>query len=210
MLRAGYPTLGGEIHLSSSRPAADTTRSPRMVSECLLARSMLKCITILWYVHVYVHYIYSQSIPCRRSRKSLLQMIWYWIHISAILALRLIGPLTSWDKIYTLVHKRLQVTRGCRGSINFFVTWNYKYETGSMTDILEHLIWESLKTHRRESRLILLYKGLMGKASIPTDDPPPPRRLVRRCSNRHSLAYYAPRPLLILTFTGVTSPPPDR
>ena len=64
-----------------------------------------------------------------------------------------------------------------------------------MTDILEHLIWESLKTYRRESRLILLYKGLMGKASIPTDDPHPhPRRLVRRCSNRHSLAYYAPRP----------------
>ena len=51
-----------------------------------------------------------------------------------------------------------------------FVTGNYNFETGSMTGILEHLKWESLKKRRRDSRLILLYKGLKGKASIPTDD----------------------------------------
>ena len=39
-----------------------------------------------------------------------------------------------------------------------------------MTGILEHLKWESLKKRRRGSRLILLYKGLKGEASIPTDD----------------------------------------
>ena len=50
-----------------------------------------------------------------------------------------------------------------------FVIGNYNYETGSMTDILEYLKWESLKKRRRDSRLILLYKGLKGKASIPTD-----------------------------------------
>ena len=50
-----------------------------------------------------------------------------------------------------------------------FVTGNYNFETGSMTGILEHLKWESLKKRRRDSRHILLHKGLMGKASIPTE-----------------------------------------
>ena len=70
-----------------------------------------------------------------------------------------------------------------------FVTGNYKYGTWSMTGTLEHLKQESLKKRRRYSRLILLYKGLKGKASIPTDDLIP---LVRRCRNHHSLAYQVP------------------
>ena len=67
-----------------------------------------------------------------------------------------------------------------------FVTGNYNFEPGSMTGILEHLKWKSLKKRRRDSRLILLYKGLKGRASIPTDDLIP---LVRRCRNDHSMAY---------------------
>ena len=67
-----------------------------------------------------------------------------------------------------------------------FVTGKCNFETGSMTGILEHLKWESLKKQRRDSRLILLYKGLKGKASILTDDLIP---LVRRCRNDHSMAY---------------------
>ena len=51
-----------------------------------------------------------------------------------------------------------------------FVTRNYDYETGSMTGILGQLKWESLKKRRKDNRLILLYKGLKGKAKIPTDD----------------------------------------
>ena len=70
-----------------------------------------------------------------------------------------------------------------------FVTENYNFETGSTTGILEHLKWESLKTRRRDSRLILLYKGLKGKANIPTDDLIP---LVRRHRNDHSMAYQVP------------------
>ena len=70
-----------------------------------------------------------------------------------------------------------------------FVTGNYNFETGSMTGILEHIQWESLKKWRRDSRLILLYKGLKSKASIPTDDLIP---LVRRCRNHHSTAYQVP------------------
>ena len=58
-----------------------------------------------------------------------------------------------------------------------------------MTGILEHLKWESLKKRRRDSRLILLYKGLKCKANIPTDDLIP---LVRRCKNDHSTAYQVP------------------
>ena len=70
-----------------------------------------------------------------------------------------------------------------------FVTGNYNFETGSMTGILEHLKWESLKKRKRDNRLILLYKGLKGKASIPTDDLIP---LVRCCRNDHSMAYQVP------------------
>ena len=51
-----------------------------------------------------------------------------------------------------------------------FVTSNYNYETGSMTGILGQLKWESLKKRRKDNRLILLHKGLKGKASVPTDD----------------------------------------
>ena len=70
-----------------------------------------------------------------------------------------------------------------------FARGNYNFETGSMTGILEYLKWESFKKRRRDSRLILLYKGLKGKASIPTDDLNP---LVRRCRNDHSMAYQVP------------------
>ena len=47
-----------------------------------------------------------------------------------------------------------------------FVTRNYTFEEGSMTGILEQLKWESLKKRRTDNRLILLYKGLKGKARI--------------------------------------------
>ena len=60
-----------------------------------------------------------------------------------------------------------------------FVTGNYvDYETGSMTGILKQLKWESLKK-RKDSRIIMLYKGLKGAASIPTNDLVPPIRRTR-------------------------------
>ena len=67
-----------------------------------------------------------------------------------------------------------------------FVTENYVFETGSITGILGQLKWESLKKRRKNNRLILLYKGLKGKAKIPTDDLIPKNR---RCRNQHSLAF---------------------
>ena len=70
-----------------------------------------------------------------------------------------------------------------------FVTGSYNYETGSMTGILGQLKWESPKKRRKENRLILLYKGLKGKASVPTHD------LIlktRRCRNQHSMAFQTP------------------
>ena len=70
-----------------------------------------------------------------------------------------------------------------------FVTGNYSYETGSMTGILGQLKWESLKERRKDNRLILLYKGLKGKVSVPTDDLIPK---TRRCRNQHSMAFQTP------------------
>ena len=69
------------------------------------------------------------------------------------------------------------------------MTRNYVYETGSMTGILGKLKWESLKKRRKDNRLILLYKGLKGKAMIPTDDLIPK---IRRGRNQHSLAFQIP------------------
>ena len=71
----------------------------------------------------------------------------------------------------------------------WFVTGNYVFETGSMTGILDQLKWQSLKKRRKDSRLILLYKGLKGKARIPTYDLIPKNR---RCRNQHSLAFQIP------------------
>ena len=70
-----------------------------------------------------------------------------------------------------------------------FVTGNYIYETGSMTGILKQLKWESLKKRRKDSRLIMLYKGLKGAVSILTNDLVPP---IRRTRNHHSLAFQIP------------------
>ena len=70
-----------------------------------------------------------------------------------------------------------------------FVTGNYNHETGSMTGILVQLKWEYLKKRRKDNRLILLYKGLKGKASVPTDDLIPK---TRRCRNQHSIAFQTP------------------
>ena len=70
-----------------------------------------------------------------------------------------------------------------------FATGNYNYDTGSMTGILEHLKWESLKKRRRDSRLLFSYKGLKGKASIATDHL---IDLVKRCRNHHLSAFHVP------------------
>ena len=70
-----------------------------------------------------------------------------------------------------------------------FVTGNSNYETGSMTGILGQLKWESLKKRMKDSRLILLYKGLKGKANVPTDDLIPK---TRHCRNQHSMAFQPP------------------
>ena len=64
-----------------------------------------------------------------------------------------------------------------------FVMRNYSYETGSMTGILEELKWETLQKSRKDNRLILMYKGLKGKARIPKN---------RRCRNQHSMVFQIP------------------
>ena len=62
------------------------------------------------------------------------------------------------------------------------------YIVGTCTSIGQ-LKWESLKKRRKDNRLILLYKGLKGKARIPTDDLIPKTRCGR---NQHSLAFQIP------------------
>ena len=83
-----YSLGGGYTIYPGSRPA----RGPRMVTQCLLTRSMLIKMykfTISGYVLVYVHCIYSQSISCRRSlslfslwfclTQQFYQKAWVWV-----------------------------------------------------------------------------------------------------------------------------------
>ena len=72
-----------------------------------------------------------------------------------------------------------------------------------MAGILEHLKWESLKKRRRDSRLILLHKGLKGKASIPTGDLIP---LLGAAGI--IILWHVGSPMLILVFVRVAPPPP--
>ena len=62
------------------------------------------------------------------------------------------------------------------------LNWEYDWNTGKLK-------WESLKKRRRDSRLTLLYKGLKGAASIPTDDLIHP---IRRSRNHHSMTFQTP------------------
>ena len=94
-----------------------------------------------------------------------------------------------WDPPVVL-QEELESVQKCAAR---FVTGNYSYETWSMsmsmTGILGQLKWKSLKKRRKDNRLILLYKSLKGKASIPTDD------LIsktRRCRNQHPMAFQTP------------------
>ena len=71
-----------------------------------------------------------------------------------------------WDPSRILQGELEKVQKGAAR----FVTGNYNSETGSMPGMLEQLKWESLKKRRGDSRIIMLYKGLKGAASIPTND----------------------------------------
>ena len=86
-----------------------------------------------------------------------------------------------------------------------FVSGNHNYETGSMTGILGQLKWEPLKKRRKDNRLILLYKGLKGKASVPTDDLIPK---TRHCRNQHSMAFQTIKVASSPGLSGIGMPSP--
>ena len=77
---------------------------------------------------------------------------------------------------------------------------NYNFETGSMTSIIEQLGWESLHKRRNGSKLILLFKGLKGRASIPCDDLQPQIGAVGISIQWHFKCH-----MLELTFTNTVS-----
>ena len=91
-----------------------------------------------------------------------------------------------WDPHTNKLQEELETVRNRTAR---FVTRNYVYETGGMTGILGQLKWESLKKRRKDNILKLLYKGLKGKARIPTDDLIPK---TRRGRYQHSFAFRMP------------------
>ena len=91
-----------------------------------------------------------------------------------------------WALVEMAVKDELENVQKCAAR---FVTINYSYETGSITGILDDLKWETPQKRRKDNRLILLYKGLKGKARILTDDLIPKNR---RCRNQHSIVFQIP------------------
>ena len=71
-----------------------------------------------------------------------------------------------------------------------------------MTGILGQLKWDSLKKRRKDNRLILLYKGVKGKASVPTMTLSPKLGVVEI-----STLWHFRLPLLIQMFIKVASSP---
>ena len=88
-----------------------------------------------------------------------------------------------WDPHYDGLNEELEKVQKREAR---FVTRNYTFEEGSMTDILAELKWETLQKRRKDNRLILRYKGLKGKPIIPTDDLVPK---IKRCRNQHSMTF---------------------
>ena len=102
-----------------------------------------------------------------------------------------------WDPHGIVVKEELEMVQN--GAARF-VTRNYNFETGSMTSILEQLGWESLHKRRKGSKLVMLFKGLKGRASIPCNDLQSPNR---RSRNQHPMAFKCR--MLELTFINTVS-----
>ena len=94
--------------------------------------------------------------------------------------------MVQWDPQSILLQDELETVQKRTAR---FLTGNYVYETESMAGILKQLKWESLKKRRKDSRFIMLCKGLTGAATILTNDVVP---LIRRTRNHHSLAFQIP------------------
>ena len=86
-----------------------------------------------------------------------------------------------WDPHTKGIHEELEKVQNRAARL---ITMNSTFEEESMIGIqrmchflivaylylFEQLKWQSLKKRRTDNRLILLYKGLKGKARIPKDD----------------------------------------
>ena len=91
-----------------------------------------------------------------------------------------------WDPLGIVIQEELEKDQNRAAR---FVTGSYNFETGSMTSNLEQLGWESLHKGRKGSKLILLFEGLKGRASIPCDDLQPTNT---RSRNQHPMAFHVP------------------
>ena len=90
-----------------------------------------------------------------------------------------------WDPHCNGENGKLENVQKCAAR---FVASNYSCETGNKTCILEELKWETLQKRRKDDRLILLYKGLKGKAKFLQMT-----LSKKRCSrNQHSMAFQTP------------------
>ena len=70
-----------------------------------------------------------------------------------------------------------------------FVTNDYNYNPGSMTNILNSLKWKTLEKRRETNSLMLFYKGLKGKARIPLEDL---ERRANRGRNQREMTFEVP------------------
>lgn len=84
---------------------------------------------------------------------------------------------TAWDPYQLYLQDSLERVQKQAAR---FIANNYSYEPGSMSSILTDLKLPKLSLRRKQNRVILMYKALVGKATIPLQDFHHPYRI-----NRH-------------------------
>ena len=87
-----------------------------------------------------------------------------------------------WDPHQKYLQDRLEKVQNQAAR---FIASDYSQEPGSMTKILEQLKLEPLKERRKQSRLVLFYKGLNNQAAIPTSMLQRPKRKTRTMHSEH-------------------------
>ena len=94
-----------------------------------------------------------------------------------------------WDPYHSSIQDELKKVHNLAAH---FLTSDYSFEPGSMSNIIESLGWKSLWQPRKEARLVFTYKGKKGKANIPFPDYPTIHRKSRTQHESLLLIFHMP------------------
>ena len=176
-----HPYLGVELshnlkwtnHIDNITPKANQNGANDM-SECLTFETAF-CKKALWFIRRNL----------QRCPTSVKQQMYF----------ALVRPILDyvsvvWDPHTTSDIQRLEMIQRRAAQ---FVTNNYKRTEGTVTDILSKLEWPSLQQHRKESRLVIMYKIHHQDIAVPIPEYIQ-RQTVSRTRQHHPAKFCVMRP----------------